>query len=316
MADTANPKQPVLPVPARSIGCLCLVLAAWLGAALYAFGDLDSAVKSYWSPAIVACSMIAYVIVHGLRREGPQQILWFAVIVVVVGWIAEAVGISTGFPFGSYQYTDVMRPFIGDVPFVVLAVYGVMGYVSWAMARLIVGESIDVERASIRFDTPVVAAVLMVVWDLSMDPLRAGVEQRWIWTDGGAYFGIPLTNFAGWFVVTWVMFQSYAFYLCLIRDTSHRPPVRPEACRLFNLSVPLMYLAFPVEHILNPFVADVANETVIIGSSAIAVADIHSEIALITCLTMLPIGLFTARQVWREGARTGQKRPLSHETAG
>ena len=54
------------------------------------------------------------------------------------------------------------------------------------------------------FETGSRAAALMVLWDLSLDPLRATVENRWIWISGGSYFGVPLGNFVGWFMVTWL----------------------------------------------------------------------------------------------------------------
>ncbi|MGH9761719.1 MAG: carotenoid biosynthesis protein, partial [Blastocatellia bacterium] len=35
----------------------------------------------------------------------------------------------------------------------------------------------------------------------------------WIWRDGGAYFGVPVSNFLGWYLTVWVFYQLFALYL-------------------------------------------------------------------------------------------------------
>lgn len=37
--------------------------------------------------------------------------------------------------------------------------------------------------------------------------------QGWIWEDGGGVFGVPLVNFLGWFMTTYIVFQLFALYL-------------------------------------------------------------------------------------------------------
>jgi putative membrane protein len=63
-----------------------------------------------------------------------------------------------------------------------------------------------------------IASFIMVMWDLSMDPARATVNHAWIWHDGGGYFGVPFSNFLGWFLCVYTIFQLLAIYL--IRDAS------------------------------------------------------------------------------------------------
>jgi putative membrane protein len=46
-------------------------------------------------------------------------------------------------------------------------------------------------------------AWLLMAWDLVLDPAMASPRMTsihfWIWNEHGAYFGMPLRNFAGWF---------------------------------------------------------------------------------------------------------------------
>ena len=274
--------------------CMFCVVAAWIGNALYALGEPGGFLKSY-SPAIVASAMIGFVLSHGHHSGGWRSLLLFIGSVFLVGWAAETVGIITGFPFGEYHYSEIMWPFIGHVPVSVLPAYCVMGYVSWSMARILLNR-LDA-RMDWRFmvTAPIVAALLMVIWDVSMDPLRATVEQRWIWLDGGLHYGIPLTNFAGWFGVTWAMFQLYA--LLLARFRPGRMAHAYQADRGFWYAVPLMYLAFAVEYLANPVVAGSIAGAVDVNGTQMGLAQLYAEIAVIACFTMLPAALFTASRV-------------------
>ena len=43
------------------------------------------------------------------------------------------------------------------------------------------------------------AAGALTAWDVFLDP-RMAREGYWIWPDGGAYEGVPASNFLGWWV--------------------------------------------------------------------------------------------------------------------
>ena len=41
----------------------------------------------------------------------------------------------------------------------------------------------------------------------------ATIRHLWIWEQGGGYFGVPLTNYLGWFFTVYVFFQLFALSL-------------------------------------------------------------------------------------------------------
>jgi putative membrane protein len=50
----------------------------------------------------------------------------------------------------------------------------------------------------------------MTVWDLVIDPILSGPQVRaWVWESGGAYFGVPVQNYAGWLVTTFAVYLAY-----------------------------------------------------------------------------------------------------------
>lgn len=75
------------------------------------------------------------------------------------------------------------------------------------------GQCKGLDRRVQRFAVSVVAAFIMVMWDLSMDPSRATMSQAWIWHDGGSYFGVPFVNFMGWYLTVHLIFQILALVL-------------------------------------------------------------------------------------------------------
>lgn len=49
----------------------------------------------------------------------------------------------------------------------------------------------------------------MVALDLVVDPVAAGPLGYWRWRDGGAFYGVPLQNFAGWLAVSLLLLALF-----------------------------------------------------------------------------------------------------------
>ncbi len=46
-----------------------------------------------------------------------------------------------------------------------------------------------------------------------MEPVWATIVHAWKWLDGGPYFGVPLSNFAGWLLTVCLIYQLFALFL-------------------------------------------------------------------------------------------------------
>ena len=46
-----------------------------------------------------------------------------------------------------------------------------------------------------------------------MDPAWSTILHVCIWRNGGAYFGVPVSNFLGWYFTVYVIYQCFALYL-------------------------------------------------------------------------------------------------------
>jgi uncharacterized membrane protein len=75
----------------------------------------------------------------------------------------------------------------------------------------------------------------MVAWDLALDPLMVA-DGHWNWETPGAYFGVPLQNYWGWWLTA---FTILALYLAL--RGSRVPESQTDMSRFDRLAV-LVYL--------------------------------------------------------------------------
>ena len=117
----------------------------------------------------------------------------------VIGWLAELAGVHTGLVFGQYRYTDTLGPRILGVPVAIAAAWLILA----AYVRQILFE-LDLPRPLV----VLAGAIWMTAIDLLIDPVAANRLGYWSWPEGGAFQGIPLSNFAGWFGVSLVIFAT------------------------------------------------------------------------------------------------------------
>jgi uncharacterized membrane protein len=200
-----------------------------------------------------AVFLFAAVTRMGWRRTGM-----FSVLAYLVAFVAEFSSTRIGIPFGLYHYIDVTRDrelWISNVPFWDSLSFTFLCYLGWRLGVLLYAPLVvrpwDVQVA----DTRAVAnswraclggALLMTWLDIVIDPLTVHGD-RWFlgriyyYPEGGIYFGVPLSNFVGWFVVgvtTIRLYQRWDRWMGpLAADAAGRRHVRYAA-----LLEPLIYL--------------------------------------------------------------------------
>ena len=174
---------------------------------------LPNALPPLVSIALITLLPLVFFLVHGSVNYRFRDVLVFAAITLVVSNIFENMSILTGFPFGHYYYTDGLGPKLFLVPILIGPAYLGTGYLSWMLARVISGATEQRLPGYSIFTVPVLASFIMVSWDLSFDPIASTINHNWIWQQGGNYFGVPFSNFMGWFLTVFVFFQLFALYL-------------------------------------------------------------------------------------------------------
>lgn len=112
-------------------------------------------------------------------------------LIAVAGFGVEVLGVHAGVPFGGYEYTEQLGPRFLGVPLVLGC--------AWLVLVAYVADRVDGLQAS-KGARVAIGALWLVAFDLVIDPLAANTLGYWRWEQGGAYYGVPFSNFAGWFV--------------------------------------------------------------------------------------------------------------------
>jgi len=151
--------------------------------------------------------------IHGARIYRSRGILIFMGLCLGVATFFESLSLRTGFPFGHDRFTDLMGPQISGLPVLLALAWIGMGYLAWAVSLALLGDENKPLSGRRLVLMPLVASFVMTAWDLSMEAVWADVDHGWVWRDGGPYFGVPISNFLGWFFTAYVFYQLFAFYL-------------------------------------------------------------------------------------------------------
>ena len=171
-------------------GLAALYLFFWLGGVgAYVFLDGPPAHVTWTAPLFLF--LAGTLVLLGSRDRGRLLMCG------TLGFCAELAGVWTGYPFGAYQYTSQLAPSLLDVPLVMVAAWLILlAYVRDMLRPLQLSRVVEV----------VIASAWMTAIDLVIDPLAAGPLNYWQWDHDGWYYGIPMTNFVGWYVISLVVF--------------------------------------------------------------------------------------------------------------
>jgi len=178
-------------------------------------------------------AFLAVFLVGGTADLGWRRVLGFAGCVWPVAWLAEFSSTRIGIPFGLYHYTQLTRGrelFLADVPVMDSLSFTFLAYASFCLARVALAG-----RTPSPPVTAVAAGALMMALDIVIDPLAVRGD-RWFlgnlfyYPEPGVYFGVPLSNFAGWIIVGTV---GVGLYLVLVHEPASAggapAPRRPAA---------------------------------------------------------------------------------------
>ena len=146
---------------------------------------------------------VLFAMVHCAACEGWKRMGLFFV-AASVSYLMEEVGVRTGWIYGAYHYSGMLGPKLGHVPALIPLAWFMMIYPSWVVARALM-QGLDTHSAAGLASQAVIAAMVMTAWDTVMDPGMAAAGN-WVWERGGSYFGVPLHNYFGWLLTTFIVY--------------------------------------------------------------------------------------------------------------
>jgi len=151
------------------------------------------------------------VAIYGWKTLGAKRLLTFLIPSVGISLTSELLGTSTGFPFGKYGYLSGLGAKISDlVPFTIPLSWFYMGFVCFVIANVSLRYG---NHWMHKLEAIALGALMLTSWDFVLDPAMSQARfPFWEWGKYGAFFGMPLQNFAGW-MGTGALFMAVAAML-------------------------------------------------------------------------------------------------------
>jgi uncharacterized membrane protein len=181
---------------------------------------LELLLRTLWLRPYVFVFLAAF-LAMAVPAWGWRRTLLYIVMGYALAWAAEYSSIHNGFPFGLYEYvsepTLEKELWVAGVPFMDSLSFVFLNFAGLQMARLALEPLARGPRGAwdLRWAEPgrpmgwrvwVLGALLTMGLDWVIDPV-ALQGHRWFlgdiynYSNGGEYFGVPLTNFGGWLLV-------------------------------------------------------------------------------------------------------------------
>jgi uncharacterized membrane protein len=127
---------------------------------------------------------------------------------------SELMGTTVGLPFGEYRYTSALGPqWFGHVPILIPLSWFFMALPSYAVARAMVPGGADGRVTGGRAigARVLIASLLLLSWDLALDPAMSHATAYWVWAEPGTYYGMPWLNLFGWYVTGILLMIALVF---------------------------------------------------------------------------------------------------------
>lgn len=183
-------KKQLAQLPSHYVSSGIIVITHFVGV----FG-----LSSAWRDLFLAITPLQLLLVFGIlikhQEVKSKAFLVFIVIITIVSYIVEVIGVNTGNIFGNYEYGNALGIKIINTPLLI----GILWFI------LINSVGTIVAKWKINFlIQSLVGAGLMVIIDFVIEPVAIELGF-WAWEDNL----VPLRNYFAWFMISFAFFIMY-----------------------------------------------------------------------------------------------------------
>lgn len=163
-----------------------------VGLLLVSFDFIPSWLEWANSVFLILAGIVA--LFYAMKTFGTVKGVMLSIAICISTFLIEGLSAHFDIFFGNYDYTERFPPLLFGVPIGIGFAWLVMIMAGHALSR----------NFSSRYVRACVAALYVVALDLVLDPVAFVSKEYWIWQEESNYYGIPLSNFIGWFLVAFV----------------------------------------------------------------------------------------------------------------
>ena len=131
-------------------------------------------------------------LVAGLAPLTDRRAALAILALTAYAYAIETIGVATGWPYGAFTYLVDLGPMVGDVPLALPVFFLPLVVNSYLLVHLLLGA----RAAAARLRLPATILVVLAM-DVVLDP-GAVALGFWTYLDGGAFYGVPASNYLGW----------------------------------------------------------------------------------------------------------------------
>ncbi|MEU5721703.1 carotenoid biosynthesis protein [Micromonospora sp. NPDC047738] len=218
---------------------------------------------------------------HALLTRGTRTAVALVAVATGGGFAVEALGVATGFPFGSYDYSGELGPKLAGVPLIIPLAWTWMAWPAWLTAVRLTRPATAGGARFRRAGRIALASVGLAAWDLFLDPQMVA-EGYWVWREVGAALpglpGVPASNYLGWLL------------FALLLAAALRPLAGPAVDRTDGRDAPMfaLYLWTYAASVLAHAVFLRLPASAVWGAAGMGVAAVPLAVALLRARRRVP----------------------------
>lgn len=175
--------------------------------------------KYSWFHFIFLSIPVLLLVIHSFITLSIFRSILFILLASGIGTFMEYIGMRNGTFFGGH-YIYKLQLTLFTVPVSVIFYWAVFIYTGYCLTNSFIywlnksKPNLKNKNIFLLFLTILLDGYFVTAIDLFMDPI-AVKSGSWKWLEGGPYFGIPIGNFIGWFIVTLMVvgiFRTYEYF--------------------------------------------------------------------------------------------------------
>ena len=241
-------------------------------------------------------AFLAAYLIAAVCHLGWRKTFYFTVVGYLIAFASEYCSIHTGFPYGWYYYIDTTSArelWVAGVPFFDSLSYVFLTYCSYATALLVISPikawrwnlvSLETRRIRKSLSVLFLGSLFQVFLDIIIDP-TALQGHRWFlgqiygYKKAGIHFGVPLSNYIGWWLVSLLLVAALQIIDAKVKE-KYSGVSRLKTVPFSSLFGPALYLSVILFNLVIAF---------LIGERLLALTGIFIYTLPIAIVTILMI---------------------------
>lgn len=136
----------------------------------------------------------------GIESIGFYRTLSLLVITFIVSFTFELSSTYNGFPYGKYEYSDILILKIMDkVPLLIP-----LSWFSIILPSYLISSKFGFSGVK----RIISSTIFVLIWDLSLEYCMSYIYKIWIWEEG-FFYTMPIENWGGWILTSLIIYSIY-----------------------------------------------------------------------------------------------------------